>query len=213
MIVQRLNPRFMGKVHSPLEPSVYREIRRMEALVHKLNTRIVQQELKIRELTKAIDARAKREEVLLAALGMDSKSRKGERGHLVEVDASIDQLQDYLLKTGDRIESILKMLDTHREFLEKVTKKVQKGEDRVLMRMELDIMKNTITVLSMAGIEFDSDLVSDIDEIKKGLENAKANLADLRRKKTEVSKKFEAELGRYDLANIYSKRSKIPGYV
>ncbi len=203
----------MPKVYSPRDFSVQRDLRRMQSLVHQLTVRVAQQDARIRELTKAMQARLRTEVVVLAALGMDAKAKRGNGGRLAEMDSSISQLQDYLLKTGDRIESILKMLDTHREFLEKVNKKVQRGDNRDLMKMELDIMKNTITILGMGGVEFDTDLVADIDDIKKGLDNAKANIADLRRRKAEVSKKFEAELGRYDLESLYRGRARLPGYV
>lgn len=203
----------MPKVRSPGNFSVQRDLRRMESLVRRLTARVAQQDARIRELTKAMQARLRTEVVVLAALGMDAKAKRGNGGRLAEMDASISQLQDYLLKTGDRIESILKMLDTHRQFLEKVNKKVQRGDNRDLMKMELDIMKNTITILGMGGVEFDTDLVADIDDIKKGLDNAKANIADLRRRKAEVSKKFEAELGRYDLESLYRGRARLPGYV
>ncbi len=213
MIIERPNPQAMPKVRSPGNFSVQRDLRRMESLVRRLTARVAQQEARIRELTKTMQARLRTEVVVLAALGMDAKAKRGNGGRLAEMDASISQLQDYLLKTGDRIESILKMLDTHREFLEKVNKKVQRGDNRDLMKMELDIMKNTITILGMGGVEFDTDLVADIDDIKKGLDNAKANIADLRRRKAEVSKKFEAELGRYDLESLYRGRARLPGYV
>lgn len=203
----------MPKVHSPRDFSVQRDLRRMESLVHRLTVRVAQQDARIRELTKAMQARLRSEEVVLVALGMDAKAKRGNRGRLAEMDTSISQLQDYLLKTGDRIESILKMLDTHREFLEKVNKKVQRGDNRDLMKMELDIMKNTLTILGMGGIEFDTDLMADIEDLKKNLENAKANIGDLKRRKGEVSRKFEEELKRFDLETIFQRKARLPGYV
>ncbi len=203
----------MPKAYSPREPPDHRELRRMESLLQRLNGRIMEQDLRIRELTKDMQTRTKREEVVLAALGMDGESKRGEKGNLAKVDASIDHLQDYLLKMGDRIESILQMLDTHRQFMEKLGQKIQKGEDRGLMKMELDIMKNTLTILAMAGVEFDTGLVADIDDLKRGLDNAKTKLADLKRRKLEVSRKFAEELKRFDLGTLYARRTKIPGYL
>jgi hypothetical protein len=184
----------------------------MAALVSRLDRHLTLQDARIKELARGIQMRARREEIIMAALGLDAMSRKGERGDLGALESSILKIEDYLLKTTGRIETILKILEGHRESLEKI-RKLNREETRDFIKMELDIMKNTLTILAMAGIEFDTDLVAGIDELKKKLDEGKVKVNDLRRRKGELDKRFQEEMKRYNLETLYQRKTKIPGYV
>lgn len=189
------------------------QLRAMEARVAQLTRRLTEQETRIRDLTKALETRTRREDVVLRALGMSPSSKKGDRGAVGRLDSSVAKLEDYLLKTGDRIESILKILGTHRETLEKVTKKLSGEANNEFLRMQLDLMRSNVTILALAGIELDPDFISDIDELKKSMEEGKATPEEFRRRKGELDRRYAEEVKRYDLSVLYGKKSKIPGYV
>jgi hypothetical protein len=188
------------------------QLRAMEARVAQLTRRLTEQETHIRALTKAMETRARREDVVLRALGIGPSSKKGDRGAVGRLDSSVTKFEGYLLKTGDRIESILKILGTHRENLEKLNKKLSGEANNELLRVQLDLMRSNVTILALAGIELDPDLISDIDDLKKSLEEGKATPEEFKRRKGELDRRYAEEIKRYDLTTIYGKK-KIPGYV
>lgn len=203
----------MAKAQNPPRgTSLQIQLRAMEAKVAQLSRRLSEQEARIRALTRAMETRARREDVVLRALGIGPSSRRGDRGIVGQLDASVAKLEEYLLRTGDRIEAILKILGSHRESLEKVNRKLDEAGNKELLRMELELMKANLAILAMSGVEFDADLVSDIEELKKAADDAKVNIDELRRRKGELDKKYQAELQRYDLGSLYRKRV-VPGYV
>jgi len=189
-----------------------REVERLTRALREANARAALERERVRRLAKASAARERRERVLLDALGLTSRSRAGDRGRLGELQESVVSLQEYLLKTGDRIDHILTALKEHREFLLQLDKRVLQGGTRDRIRLELDIMKNTLSILALAGVEVDDALPKEIDKVRAAAGKAGESVDDLRRTKEALDKRYEEELKRFDLDAIWAKRREIPGY-
>jgi len=128
-----------------------------------------------------------------------------------DLQESIARLKDYLLKTADRIENILSALKQHREFLVTVNRRVLDFGTKDRIRLELDIMKNTLSILSLHGVEFDVGLVKEIDKLRASLRESE-DVAELERAKADLDRRFDGELKKFDLDAIWSKKREIPGY-
>ncbi len=72
-------------------------------------------------------------------------------------------------------------------------------------------MKNTQSILSLGGMEFDASLVKDVDALRASVRGA-TDLEKLERSKAELDKKFDGELKRFDMDAIRSRKGEIPGY-
>jgi hypothetical protein len=82
-------------------------------------------------------------------------------------------------------------------------------KDRI--RLELGLMKNQLSILSLNGVEYDPGLVKDIDSLREKLKQSE-DLAQLERAKAELDKKFDGELKKFDLDAIWARKKEIPGY-
>ena len=189
-----------------------REVERLARTARDLEARLAVERAEVRRLAKGLAVRERRERVLLAALGMGPRSRPGDRGRFGELQDSVVSLQEYLLKTSDRIDHILTALKEHREFLLQIDKRVVHTGTRDRIRLELDIMKNTLSILALAGVEVDDALLKEIDKVKATAAKAGESVEDLRRTKDALDKRYEEELKRFDLEAIWAKRREIPGY-
>lgn len=169
------------------------------------------QEERLRALSKAMAASNRRQDVVFDALRLGEAARKGDRGVIRELQDSVVRLEDYLLKTADRIENILTALKQHRELLVSVNKRVLDAGTKDRIRLELDVMKNTLSILALNGVEFDAGLVKEIDGLRAKLHGTQ-DLVQLERAKTELDKKFDGELKKYDLEAIWTRKKEIPGY-
>ncbi len=149
--------------------------------------------------------------MLFEALQLGDAAKRGDRGVVRELQDSVVRLEDYLLKTADRIENILSALKQHRELLVTVNKRVLDVGTKDRIRLELDVMKNTLSILALNGVDFDATLVKDIDELKKKL-RASEDLAGLERAKASLDEKFDGELKKYDLETLWARKKEIPGY-
>lgn len=147
----------------------------------------------------------------MEALSLSPRSKVGDRGILGDLSQSILRLEEHLLKTSERIESILEALKSHREFLVKMNKRFFDLGTRERIRLELDVMRNTLSILALNGVDFDQSLLKDIDRLKSSLE-AEADVGHIQRSKENLDKKFEEELKRFDLDAIFQKKKEIPGY-
>ncbi len=112
------------------------------------------QEKKIIDLSVKLDKLVKKETAIFRALGLPKNPKDKRKGRIEELQQSIINLEEYLLNTASRIDNILKVLKTHREFLMRVNKRVYKTDAKGKIKMELDIMKNTLSILTMNGIDF-----------------------------------------------------------
>jgi len=156
---------------------------------------------------------AEREEIMMEALDLDEHSRKGERGSIDSLRESLLRLEEYLLRNAERIDNILATLKSHREILAKMNTAYFKAGERDRLKIELDVMRNTMSILALAGTELDVTLLKDIKSIQTGINTGKMDLIELRRSKTQLDRKFEEELKRFDVEALYLKRRNIPGYV
>jgi len=189
-----------------------REVERLTRAARDSEARLAVEREKVRRLTKAMAARERRERVLLDALGLRPRSKPGDRGRLGALQDSVVGLQEYLLRTSERIDRILTALKEHREFLLQLDKRVLQTGTRDRIRLELDIMKNTLSILALAGVEVDDALRKEIDKVRAAAAKAVENVEDLRKTKEALDRRYEEELKRFDLDAIWAKRREIPGY-
>ncbi len=189
-----------------------REVERLARGARAADARAAVERERARRLAKSLAARERRERVLLEALGLRPGARPGDRGRLGELQDTVVSLQEYLLKTSDRIDHILTALKEHREFLLQLDKRVLQGGTRDRIRLELDIMKNTLSIFALAGVEVDEALPKEIDKVRATASKAGESVDDLRRTKEALDKRYEEELKRFDLDAIWAKRREIPGY-
>ncbi len=187
------------------------EVAALRRQIQTMDRKLREQEVRLRVLSKAATAAARRQDVVFEALRLGEGARKGERGVIRELQDSVVRLEDYLLKTGDRIENILTALKQHRELLVSVNKRVLDAGTKDRIRLELDVMKNTLSILALNGVEFDAALVKEIDGLRAKLRETE-DLAQLERAKADLDKKFDGELKKYDLDAIWQKKKEIPGY-
>src|SRR3972149_2436068 len=87
------------------------------------------------------------------AAGRARPASRGARGRIGEVEKTVVHLQESLLRTSERIDHILTALKEHREFLLQLDKRVLHQGTRDRIRLELGIMKKTLSILALAGGE------------------------------------------------------------
>ncbi len=190
-----------------------KSIKRLETSLIKVSEKVSADRKEARKLARKMETRIKREEIVMEALGMSTRTKKGDKASLGKLNDSIVKLEEYLLRTGDRIDNILNSLKNHREFLVRMNRKVYKVDTRERIRMELDIMKNTLAILAMGGVSFNEALLKEIERLKAASDDPSVSPADLRKSKDKLDKKFGNELDRYDLDTIWKRRKDIPGYI
>lgn len=168
---------------------------------------------KLAAAEKKLDTRIKREEVLMAALKITSRTKKGDPGKvLAELNSGLLKTEEYLLHTGKRIDNILNAVKNHREYLVKLNARVNKIGVKEKIEMELDIMSNTLSIMSLNGFDFDKSLFKDIERARKAMEKKDADIGKLKKRMARLDNKFEEEMERFDFSSVYSKKKDIPGY-
>jgi chromosome segregation ATPase len=190
-----------------------KSFKKLESNLSKVTQKVEKEKKETRKLARKMDTRIRREDIVMDALGMSARTKKGDRAGLGKLNDSIVKLEEYLLRTSERIDNILTSLKNHREFLVRMNRKVYKVDTRERIRMELDIMKNTLAILAMGGVSFDDNLLKEIKKLKAASDDPSVSPADLRKSKDKLDKKFGHELDRYDLDTIWKKRKDIPGYI
>ncbi len=189
-----------------------KDFKRLEKRLERLVLKLDKQGGQFKSLAKEMKVRQKREEVLMTALGIEPKSKVGERGLIEDMDDSILRLEDYLLAMGERVQRILAMLQGHRDVLDRVNESVVSKGQRDRMKLELDIMMNSISILTMAGIEIDPSIPAELDELRKSVRDTREGLEGLKRRKRELDKRLEGEIKKYNLEELFARRRQIPGY-
>ncbi|MCK4445209.1 MAG: hypothetical protein KAW09_11735, partial [Thermoplasmata archaeon] len=169
------------------ESDLYSRIKKLEKSVKKLETSLIKVSEKVsadrmeaKKMAKKLETRIKREEIVMDALGMSGRTKKGDKASLGKLNDSIVKLEEYLLRTSDRIDNILNSLKNHREFLVRMNRKVYKVDTRERIRIELDIMKNTLAILAMGGVSFNEVLLREIERLKAASDDPSISPADLR---------------------------------
>lgn len=188
-----------------------RELARLRRDLAALGRRLGAQDERVRRLAHGLESQTRRQAVVSEALHLGDTARKGDRGVVRDLQASIARLEDYLIKTSERIENILSALKQHRELLVAVNRQVLHASTKDRIRLELDVMKNTVSILALNGIEMDADVVKEIETLRAKV-SAAEDFADLEKAKAALDKRFDDELKKFDLDAIWSKRKKIPGY-
>ncbi len=192
--------------------SLERDVKRLEERIGKLTVQLKEQGDLLTSFAGDMDIRHQREEVLMAALGIEPSSEVGERGSLEDIDDSILRLEDYLLAMGERVQRILEMLQGHKEFLDKVNESIVRSGTRERMGLELDIMMNSISILVMAGIEIDPSIAAELEALRKSVRDSNVDIEGLRSRKRLLQERLQGEIKRYDLEQLFSKKKQIPGY-
>lgn len=188
------------------------EIARLRKAVDSMERSLARHEGRIRELTKSAEAVRKRHAVVAEALQLSEPPRKGDRGVVRDLQENVLRLEEYLLKTADRIESILTALKQHREFLTSVNKRLLNSGTKDRIRLELDVMKNTLSILALNGVDLDAALVKEIEKLRASVGKSE-DLTELEKAKADLDRKFDGELKKFDLDAIWSKKKDIAGYV
>lgn len=177
--------------------------------VRELRRRFQEDRKRIRSLEKRLDTRVRREKSLLDLL--EVRPRKGGSERLERLQLHQSNLEDYLLTTNERIDNILKALKNHREFLIRLNRQIQ-GPDSVRYTMlELDIMKNTLTIYSILGFTVDRTIVADIDRLKTNFESGDLEGGALKKSRDKIAERFAKALDQFDLGKVYTKK-ELPGY-
>ncbi len=190
-----------------------KSVKKLETSLIKVSEKLARERREVAKLERKMETRVKREDIVMEALGMSSRTKKGDKASLGKLNDSIVKLEEYLLRTSDRIDNILNSLKNHREFLVRMNRKVYKVDTRERIRMELDIMKNTLAILAMGGVSFNEALLREIEKLRVASDDPSVSPADLRKSKEKLDKKFGNELERYDLDTIWKRRKDIPGYI
>jgi len=167
----------------------------------------------VARLEREIAALKEQQTVLFAALGLADNARRGDRGTVGELNDAVLKIQDYLLRSSERIDNILGTLKNHRELLVKMNQRIYQAGTRERIRMELDIMKNTLSVLALNGVELDEGLLGEIQKLRDSSEKEDTDIAGLRKSKEKLDKRFDTEVRKFDTTSIYRARGKdVPGY-
>ncbi len=191
--------------------SLAKEVAALRRQLRVMDRRLLEQERRLKELSRASESGARRQDVIVEALRLGERPKKGNRGVVRDLQDSVERLEDYLLKTADRIETIFSAIKQHRELLMTVNKRVLDVGTKDRIRLELDVMKNTLSILSLNGVEYDAALLKDIDALRARLRQSD-DPAQLERAKADLDKKFDGELKKFDLEAIWARKKEIPGY-
>ncbi|MCK4266258.1 MAG: hypothetical protein KAX31_03190, partial [Thermoplasmata archaeon] len=161
---------------------------------------------------KRMETRIKREEVLMKAMGVSSRTKKGERGVIEDLNRSILKTEEYLLHMGKRIDNILAAMKNHREYLIKLNRKVYKIDAKKFMEIELEIINNTLSIMAMSGFDINKSIFSDTKKLKTMLGKKDVELSKVKKRMERLESKFDDEMERFDYESIFKKKDDIPGY-
>jgi chromosome segregation ATPase len=186
---------------------------KVERRLKSIQKRLAEEKKRTRALERKLETRIKREMIMMDALRVTSRTKKGETGLVGELNGAVMRLEEYLLRTSERIDNILSAMKSHRDFLVKMNRKLNKIGTRERMVLELDIMRNTLWILGMNRIKIDTALVKEIETLRKDAGEDTLKVTDLKERKGSIDKRFDDELRRVDLEKISHKTADIPGYM
>jgi len=186
---------------------------RIERRLKNLQKQLTEEKKRTRSLEKRLETRTRREGVIMDALRITSRTKKGEGGLVEDLNEALIRLEEYMLRTSERIDNILSALKSHRDFLMKMNSRLNKTGTKEKILLELDIMRNTLWILGLNGVKVDASLVKDIEALKRDAEEDSAQANELRTRKDSIDKKFDDELKRVDLEKVSFRVEDIPGYL
>ncbi len=102
-------------------PALAREVRDLDRQLAVLRA-------DLERVVARLERQEKRGAVIESALGFSPRSKPGEKGAIGAINAAVLKLEEYLLRTSERIDTILDALKQHREFLVDLDTKVLRGE-------------------------------------------------------------------------------------
>ena len=167
---------------------------------------------KIASLEGKMETRMKREDILMAALGLRPQSKKGENGAIGDLTQSILKVDEHILSMGKRMENMLSALKNHREYLNRLNKKVYKVDPVKRIEMEIEIMSNTLSIMALSGFDINKALFSEMKRVNKMLEKEDADLSKIQKRMATIKRKFDEDMERFDFESIFRKSDHIPGY-
>jgi hypothetical protein len=170
------------------------------------------QSRRLAALEKEMRTRAKREELLMAALGLHTHPRRGDVGTIESLTASVLKTDESVLAMGKRIENMLSALKNHREYLIRLNKKVYKIDPAKKIEMQLETMRNTLSIMALSGFDINKSLFGEMKRINKMLEKEDADLSKVQKRMATVKRKFDEDMERFDFESIFRKSDHIPGY-
>ena len=176
-----------------------------------LKKRIKEQDKRIKSLESKMETRMRREKLFMKALGINNRTKPEQVVPVAQAARSILALEDTFLEMQKRIGSVLKALKTHRESIVRLNKRVYREDSRNNIRMELHIMKNTLAIMAMNGMAYDSSIFEEIEALEEMLDKKK-DLAAIKKEKKRLDGKYRDEMKRYDIKSIHEKKAHIPGY-
>ncbi len=192
--------------------SLEKSIRHMTSQIEEIEKRIKREDTALSIISTSLAKRIERESLFLNALGLSDGANKGEKGFLNEISESILHLEEYLLKNSERVDNILVTLKNHREMLIKMNERFFRQGERNKIKTDLNVMKNTLSIMALAGIELDVSLLKDLKALQTSVEATNTDLEEIKKSKVRLDKKLDGELKRFDLDSLYLKKKDIPGY-
>jgi len=167
---------------------------------------------RLASLEKKMMTRAKREDIFMTALDLRPQSKKGEKGAISGLTASVLKVDEAVLSMGKRMENMLSALKNHREYLIRLNKKVYRVDPVKRIEMQLEIMKATLSIMALSGFDINKSLFSEMKKVNKMLEKEDADIAKVHKRMATVKRKYEEEMERFDFESIFKKADNIPGY-
>ncbi len=76
--------------------------------------------------------------------------------------------------------------------------------------MELDLMRNTLSILALGGFDLNEDLGKEIEAMRVQV-TAEADADELRKRKQDLDRRFAEEIKRFDLGALLKKK-EVAGY-
>ncbi|MCK5024603.1 MAG: hypothetical protein KAR56_03200 [Thermoplasmata archaeon] len=171
-----------------------------------------EQKKKLKSLTSKMETRTKREEIIMSTLDINTRTKKGQRSAVSDLNRSLIKTDEHLLKLSKRMENVLSAIKNHREYLIRLNKRVYKENPVKLIEMELDVMCNTLNVMALSGFGIDKGLFNDVKKIRKLMDKKDIELSNIKKRMSTFTRKFDDEMERFDFESIYKKAEHIPGY-
>lgn len=171
-----------------------------------------EQKKQLKSLEGKMETRVKREEVVMSTLDINTRTKKGQRSAISDLNRSLIKTDEHLLKMSKRMENVLSAIKNHREYLIRLNKRVYKEDPVKLIDMELDVMCNTLNVMALSGFGIDKGLFNDVKKIRKLMDKKDIELSKIKKRMSTFTRKFDDEMERFDFESIYKKAEHIPGY-
>ena len=217
--VSKPKPEAKSSSPEPTLKSLQKSLEKLQRENNKLKDEIKslkdtgrEQKKQLKSLEGKMETRTKREEVIMDSIGINSRTKKGQKSAITELKSSLIKTDEHLLKFNKRMENVLSAIKNHREYLIRLNKRVYKEDPVKLIDMELDVMCNTLNVMALSGFSIDKGLFNDVKKIRKLMEKKDFELSKVKKRMSTFTRKFDDEMERFDMESIYKKAEHIPGY-